>query len=160
MKRGFTLIELLMYMGLVSVFLTVLTSAFLSILDVQLESEAISTVEQDGRYILSRLVYDVHRASSITTPATVGQVTSTITLVIGGQNYSYSTSNNNLIYTSPSGTDNLNSYDSQISNLSITRVGNAIGKNSLQVGFTLTSITTKNNNKPEQKDFLITTTLR
>jgi prepilin-type N-terminal cleavage/methylation domain-containing protein len=160
MKRGFTLIELILYMGLISIFLTVLTSVFLSILDVQLESDSLSSVEQDGRYIQSRMVYDIHRAADIVTPTSVGLTTPSMTLIIGGQNYSYTVSSDALQYVSPVGTDNLTSYGSRISNFSVTRVGNATGNNSLKIAFTLTSVTTTTTQKSEVKDFLITTTLR
>ena len=69
MKRAFTIIELLIYMGLLAGLITILGTVLSQVIDVQLESQAISAVEQDGRFILARLNYDLHRVASVTTPA-------------------------------------------------------------------------------------------
>jgi len=60
MKRGFTLIEILIYMGLMAALIIVLTNVFVTVLETQLESSSTSVVEIDGRYLLSRLIYDIH----------------------------------------------------------------------------------------------------
>jgi prepilin-type N-terminal cleavage/methylation domain-containing protein len=71
-KKGFTLVEMLIYMGLLTIFLAVIGNIFFSIIDLQLESQATSSVSESGRYLLSRISYDVRRAQSITTPASPG----------------------------------------------------------------------------------------
>src|SRR3989344_9090196 len=71
--RGVTLIELLLYMGLLALFLLVLTDIFVAITSVRTETETTSAVEQDGRFIISRLAYDVSRADSISIPPQLGQ---------------------------------------------------------------------------------------
>jgi Tfp pilus assembly protein PilW len=148
---GMTLIELLIYMGLLSIFLVVLTSVFTSIVNVQLESKSVSSVEEDGRYILNRLTYDIRRASSITTPASIGGSGSTLALVINGSTYTLSQNGNNLQLVSSAGTDNLNSVDTKISNLSFQRIGNVSGKNTIVINFTITSAIQKMGNGPETK---------
>ena len=130
MKHGFTLVELLIYMGLMAAFLTVLTSIFLSALDVQTQSEATSSVEDDGRYILSRLVYDIHRASSVTVPASNGQTANSLSLNVG----TYTLSGGKLQI---NGSDNLNSYATTLSSFSVTRLGNSGGKPTLTISFSL-----------------------
>src|SRR3990172_6790072 len=50
-RRGFTIIELILYMGMLSILLAVLSQIFVSILNVQLESQSSSSIEQDSRYI-------------------------------------------------------------------------------------------------------------
>lgn len=139
-NQGFTLIELLMYIGLLSIFLIVLTEIFVSILDVQLESEATSHVAQDGRYITTRLIYDVNRADTIITPATPGSAAATLVLDIGGSTYTYAVNaSGNLTLTDVTGAAMLNDYDTIISNVLFTRLGNSGGKNTITANFTVAS---------------------
>lgn len=159
MREGFTLIEMLIYMGLLAILMTVMTSLFSSILDVQLESQASSSVDQDGRYLLSRLMYDIQRADSITTPSSLGSQTGNLQIVISGIIYSYALSGGNLQITNNFGTDNLNSTESTVSNLSFLRLGNVNGKNSIQLGFTVTSKTLKTSGT-ESKNFTTTVGIR
>lgn len=159
-SAGMTLIELIIYMGLLSIFLVVLTSVFSSIINVQLESKSVSSVEEDGRYLLNRLTYDLRRASSITTPASIGGSGSTLALVIDGSTYTYSQSGTDLRLVSPAGTDIINSIDTQISNLNFTRIGNVSGKNTIVVSFTITSATKKMGDLAETKDIETTIGIR
>jgi len=43
------------------------------------------------------------------------------------------------------GTDRLNSIDTQISNFSVTRIGNSVANDTLQISFTLTSLSQSQN---------------
>lgn len=138
--KGFTLVELIIYMGMMMIILVVLTQIFTSLLDLRLESEASSGVEQDGRFILSRMIYDIHRATSITTPATLGQSTNTLSLVIGGTTYTYALQGSNLTLATSSA-QIVNSFDNNISNLTFRRLGNDTGKHTVQVTYTVTSKT-------------------
>jgi len=140
---GTTLIELLMYMGLLMILLGIITNIFTSALDVQSESQSTSSVEQDGRFILSRLSYDIQRAQTIVIPASLGQQAATIQLTIDGILYSYSIdSSSNLQLVNSLGTNIINSYDSNVSNFSAQRIGNAGGvEDTLKISFTLTSRT-------------------
>lgn len=144
-QKGVTVVELLLYMALLSILLTVLTSIFMSALDVQLESNATSSVEQDGNYILARLAYDIHRAQSVNIPPINGATDNNFQIVIDGVNYSYTVDvNGNLILTNNIGANNLNSYGTRISAFSIQRFGNAGGiENTLKINFTLVSRTEK-----------------
>jgi len=140
-QKGVTLIELILYMAILAVLLTILTSVFVSALDVQSESESSSSVEQDGNYLLARLAYDIHRAQSINIPAANGVTANNFQIVIGGVNYTYSVDeNNNLILTNDSGVNNLNNYGTSISAFSVSRLGNAGGaEDALRITFTVTS---------------------
>ncbi len=160
MKRAFTLIEMLIYMGIMSAFIVVLTNIFVSVLDVQLQSQAVSSVEQDGRFILSRLSHDIRRAQSITTPASAGSSAQSLVLVIGGSTYTYSDSSGSLTLNSPLGLGSLTSFDTTVSGFTVTRIGNTSGKHSLQINFTLTSVTVSNADRPEIKSFQTTVGLR
>ncbi|KKU28482.1 MAG: hypothetical protein UX80_C0003G0029 [Candidatus Amesbacteria bacterium GW2011_GWA2_47_11b] len=110
MKKAFTLIELLIYMGLVGLFLVVLTNMLATILETQEESAAASLVDIDGRYILSRIAYDAN--IMVLTPQ------------------AYSLVEGNLL----AGGVRLNSYDSVISEWSVTRVDDTA-----RVSFTVAS---------------------
>lgn len=142
-NKGFTLVELLLYMGILSVMLSILVTVFVTAVDVQLESEASSSVQRDGTYILAKLAYDVHRGSAITIPPSLGAETNSLKIVIGGVDYTYSLDGNeNLTLLNNLGTDNLNSYDSKVSALTVKRLGNPGGvEDTLKINFILTSRT-------------------
>jgi hypothetical protein len=145
-KDGFTIIELLLYQGLLMIFLVVLTEIFLSALDIQLGQQSSSNIQQDGSYIISRLIYDINRASAICKPLTIGSSNETLQLAINSSTcldpylYSYSSDGTNLILTTSGNPDPLNGYDTQISHLNFLRLGNS-GKveDTITVKFTLTS---------------------
>lgn len=117
MKKGFTLVELLLYMGLVVIFLGVLTNLFVSVLDVKDESSGVSFVEQDGRFILSRLLYDANQSGA-------DYISSNYSLV-----------NNNLILNN----EKLNNSETRVLEFTTLQLGNVGGKKSLQVKFKLES---------------------
>ena len=160
-QKGITVVELLLYMGILTILLTILTSVFTSALDVQSESNAVSSVEQDGNYILARLAYDIHRAQSINIPATNGTTSNSFQIVIGGINYTYSIdANNNIILTNNLGANNLNNYGTNVSTFSVQRLGNAGGiENTLRINFTVTS-KTKRVSGYETKNFQTNISLR
>jgi type II secretory pathway pseudopilin PulG len=136
---GFTIVELLIYMGLLTILMTILTRLFTATIDVQLSSEAAGGVEEDSRYIYSRLAYDLTRADSIVTPATPGLSSSSLTIMIGPVVYTYSVSGTNLMLTNDTGVGALNSYMTGISNVTFTLLGPDTGKKSIQVNYTVTS---------------------
>lgn len=138
-KKGFTLIELTIYFGLLSIFILVLTEIFVSVLNTQLSSESTSSVAQDGRFIYSRLIYDINSADNVTLPANLGDTSDTLVLIRGGQTYTYSLSNGNLELQDPSlDIQPLNGVDTTISNFVVTRLGNAGGKHTFQINFRVT----------------------
>lgn len=138
--KGFTLVELIIVMGVTSILLVVMTDIFTTLAKVRTESEATSAVAQDGRFILARLEYDIKRATSITTPAALGNTANTLALVIGGVTYTYSISgSNNLQVVNNIGTNTLNGSDTTVSGLSVQKLGNSGGKETLQLNFSVTS---------------------
>ncbi|MCX6791619.1 MAG: prepilin-type N-terminal cleavage/methylation domain-containing protein [Candidatus Gottesmanbacteria bacterium] len=138
-QRGFTIAELLIYMGLLTILMTILTRLFTATIDVQLSSEATGGVEEDSRYIYSRLAYDLARADSIVTPESPGSRSTTLTIMIGSETYSYRVSGTNLILVNDTGEGALNSYMTGISNVTFTSLGSDTGKKSIQVTYTITS---------------------
>ncbi len=137
--RGFSLVELIIVMGLMTIFMVVLTDIVVAVSNVQTESEATSSVSEDGRFILARLSYDIQRANSITTPASLGGTSVSLAIVIGGVTQTYALSGGNLQLTNNLGTSNLNGSETTISALSFTRRGNIGGKDTITLSFTVTS---------------------
>ncbi len=141
-QRGFTLIELIIYGGMLSILLGVFVTLFGSIVDAQLDSQATSSVQQDGQYIVTKLSHDIMNASSISSPSSLGSNSASLQISIDSTPYTYSLdANNNLIITTSSGSNQLNSYATEISNLSFVRRGNVGGKNSVTFSFTVTGKT-------------------
>lgn len=143
-KSGFTIVEILIFFGLTSIFLTVITDLFVAIFDVKRESEATSAVEQDGRFILSRLIYDISRSAAITTPASMGATGSSLVLTIDGAANTYSLSGGNLNLANGAGVNSLNSSETSISAINFQRIGNAVTNETVRVNFTVESTTQRN----------------
>lgn len=154
-RQGFTLIESLIYMALLSILLVILSQIFVSMLENQANSEAKSSTETDGRFILTRLIYDINRATSIVIPAELGQSSSILGLTIDSQSFSYSLTGGNLQLTTTASTDNLNSNLVTVSDLSFKKTGYNGGKDTVQIQFTVTSIG-KVNGINESKTFQTT----
>lgn len=128
-KQGFTLIEFLIYIGLLSILLAIMSQVFLATLSIRTESEGATNIQQDGRYILSRLTYDVYRAKSISAPAvgsTGGALSLTITENGTDVSYRYSTASGNLWLTIGAANPvQLNSSTVTLTAFSIQRIGNS-----------------------------------
>lgn len=138
-QKGFTLVELILYMGIVSIFLFVLVDIFISILDVQTDTQSSSNVSSDGRFLLARLSYDISRADMVSVPATFSATTNTLQLVINNINYTYSLQNGNLVLINNLGADALNGYDTTVSNVSFTKLGTSSAKPTIRANFTVQS---------------------
>ncbi len=141
LSKGTTLIELLLYMGLLTVFLGVLSSLFGTAIDIQLGTQATSGVTNDSNYLLKKLTYDIQRAQSVTTPASLGQNTSVLVLRINNINHTYALdSDGNLTYTNNLGTFILNTYSVRVSAINFLLLGNLGGtESSVKVDLTITS---------------------
>lgn len=155
-NSGFSLIELSISMGILMVLIGILTTLFGQILDVQVESKATSTVDQNGKFIMARLTYDLKSASAIVTPANPGDTTDTLQITVNSVNYIYSLdSSGNLLLTQNSVSNHLNSESVTISGLSFTRIGNKDANDTIRVAFTVTS-KMQQANRPEVKSFQTT----
>jgi len=158
-NSGFTLVELLIYIGLLTIFMSIVTRIFTGIIDVQLSSEATGSVEEDGRFIYSRMAYDVSRATSVITPSDLGSQTNSLIILIGGVTNTYRVSGDNLVLDNNFGTNQLNGMGTHISNLSFQRLGNVNGQYSIQMKFTITS-TTQQINGPDTKNIETTIAIK
>lgn len=138
--NGFTLIELLIFMGLFSVVLVVLSSLFAATVQQQLETQAISATESDSTYVISRLQYDFDRAIDIVTPASPGETSNTLTLDIGGQEYSYAVVDDIFTLTTPTDTYALTGPRSAVTAISFRQLGNIDGNPTIEVQMDITSV--------------------
>lgn len=139
-KRGFTLIELLLYTGLLMIFLLILTEIFTSVLQARQESQITGSVNQDGRFIMSRIIYDIGRAQAISQPVNLGDGGTTLELTVGGNTIRYTLTAGNLIYTDPTGSYTVNSIRSRVAAVNFRRLGNSGGKHTIAVNLTVTSV--------------------
>lgn len=160
-KKGFSLIELIIYMGLLSMLLVILSQVFTSIIQSRLDSESTASIDQDANYLLSRFTYDISRAQGISEPqdyASNHNPSTALTITVGSDSYRYIVNAGNLQLTNALGTDILNSYNSTISNLLFTRIGNGASPSvydSIKINFTITSKVTRSSGK-EARNYEIT----
>jgi Tfp pilus assembly protein PilW len=139
-KAGFTQIELILSMGILMILISVLTTLFGQILDVQLESKSTSSIDQNGRFIMARLTRDMQSAQSISIPATAGAQTNTLQIKVNSIDYIYSVSNSgNLVLTNNTGTNVLNSEAASVSGMTFKRVGTGTSNDTIQIGFTVST---------------------
>lgn len=157
LSRGFTIVELLIYMGLVAVLLTILSSIFLSALEAQLSSQASSASLTAGRYILTRLEYDLHRSTSLNVPAVLGQSSTSLVVSAGGTSLSFALESGNLTLTTGGTTRVLNDIGTTVTDLKFTRLGNTGGKPTVLISFTVTGT---DSTPPEVRTFETTIGLR
>jgi len=139
LNKAFTLIELLLFTALFSVVLGVLVSLFSVIVDTQNEVQSTSAVENDSKYIISRFMYDIQRADSMNIPTNIGDESSTLSLTIDGETFLYGLDDGNLQLTVDGEVDSLNTFTTELTELSFTRLGNTGGKNAVQIEMTIDS---------------------
>lgn len=152
-QKGFSLVEMLVYMGLFSILLIPLMQLFTSTIAVRLESEATSAVSQDGRYILSKLSYDIHNASTILSPG-LGVTTSALHISGSGFDYTYGLDGEgNLVLNNGVTSDSLNSEGTTIPQITFTTLGNGTGKKVVQVSVQVESKVIRQGNNKELKTF-------
>lgn len=139
--KGFTLVELIMSMGLLTILIGVMTALFGAIIDTSLDSTATSGVDQDGKYIIARLTYDLQRSSEIVAPAVPSATTApALTIKVDSIDYTYSLdSNGNFQLSNDYGDNVLNGSTTVVSDLSFQRIGVGDATDTVQMKFRLTS---------------------
>ncbi len=126
-------------MGLLAILLVVFTDILISVLDVQTSTESTSSVAQDSRFIYTRFIYDINNAQGVTLPTNLGDLSNSLQFTNGGVTYTYALGSGNLLLTDPNGSQQLNSYDTTVSDLEFTRIGNINGKHTFRINFTVSS---------------------
>lgn len=160
--KGFTLTELIVYMALLIVLISALSVMFSEILDSQLESESVSSIDLDSRYIIAKLMFDMHQMQiqspvndSIIEPSFAGSVSSTLIFTANSINYKYDIDNGFLELNNNFGVNRLNSINTAVSGLRFTRIGSGLGRDTIRINFTLTS-NIKRKGGPEIKNYQTT----
>jgi len=145
-EKGATLIELLLYLALLSIILGVIVNLIFTSGQIKQEAETNTFVSSDAAYLTKRLSYEIRNASALSTPGTLGQTTNSLVLTVNGETHTFSINSTNLQFDKLVGAvttlANLNSNQVKVSNFSVQKLGNALGKSSLLVNFTLTSTKT------------------
>jgi|SRR3989339_179572 len=139
MKKSFTIIELLLYMGILSIILFIFIDLFISMSRLRTETQAISNVQQDTSYLLNKFIYDIHQASTISIPATPLAQSNTLNLIINGTSYSYSSQSGNLNLYDGINNYQMNGYDTTLTNLLFTRLGNGDVYDLIKINLSITS---------------------
>ena len=128
-QKGITIVELIVYIGILSIFMLVLVDVFVAILNSKLDTESTSTLNQDARYIYSRLAYDIANADS----ASVLNPNS-LNLVSSGVSYNYVLDGSgNLLLNDVT----INSLDTKVDSISFSKIGNTV-----KISYTIESLIT------------------
>lgn len=143
LQRGVSIVELIVYIGLLTIFMLVLLDVFITVLNARLETESTSTLNQDARYILSRLSYDIGNADNLVLPAGFGDSGSVLILAKGAETDTYSLDGSgNFILDNGTSSQKLNGSDTTITSISFQKIGNLAegDKPTVKISFTVKSL--------------------
>jgi len=88
-RNGFSLLELIIYIAILSVVMLVIVGIFLSISTGRGKSESQSEVDSNLRFAVDKITGDLMTATSITTPASAGSASTTLTMATASGTVSY-----------------------------------------------------------------------
>ncbi len=138
-EKGVTIAELVVYMGILSIVLLLFVQLFALIVNKQLETESVSSVQQDSNYLLLKFNHDFQQMDSITLPSQPGQTSLVLKCATNMLETQYLVENQRLI-ASTSGTKiQLNGYDTIVSNPLFIRLGNGSSNDVVRITFDITS---------------------
>ena len=86
---GFSLLELLIYMGVLSLIVLGVAAIFIAIQGGGTRSQVQSEVNSNLRFAVEKIEDDLRSATSITAPASLGAVSTTLTMSASGTTISY-----------------------------------------------------------------------
>ncbi|MCH7541192.1 prepilin-type N-terminal cleavage/methylation domain-containing protein [Patescibacteria group bacterium] len=157
-QKGATLIELLLYFSLLGILLTVVTDLMLRTSEFSLEAAAKNDLQEDARFIISKFGYDIRRADSVSLPANLGDISSTLEFTLGTEDHSYNLAGTDLEYaieTRPpprTQTANFNSNLTKVTSLTFQRLGNVNGNHLIKINFEL-EVVKRQKGVPNTKTF-------
>lgn len=159
--KGTTIIELVIYMGLLTIFMSLLMSLLTATLNFKTKSESISAVQQDARFILLRLSYDVYNADSVIVPASLGNPEDSLSMVSSGSGVTFAVdANDDLIQTIDGMATKLNGSDTKVTEFSVESLG-VLGEDpTIKVNLTIEGRTTILGNRVETETIETTLGLR
>jgi type II secretory pathway component PulJ len=164
-RKGASLIELILYFALLGIVLVIATDIILRTSEFSLETSSRNNLQDDARFVISRLSYDIRRADSISNPANLGDNSSTLMLAVGSETHTYNLLGTNLEYQKETGpptviqTSNVNSSYTKVNSLNFERLGNSSGKHTIKITFELEG-TQAQKGGPVQKTFITLVGLR
>jgi len=128
-QKGITIVELIVYIGILSIFMLVLVDVFVAILNSKLDTESTSTLNQDARYIYSRLAYDIANADTASVPSP-----NSLDLISSGVSYHYAMDGSgNLLLNGIA----INGLDTKVNSIAFTKIGNTV-----KISYTIESLIT------------------
>lgn len=144
-QKGASLIEILLYFALFSIILAISIDFLIKTGEFGLETSRKDVLQEEGRYIIGRLTYDIHRANPLSEPDMLGETTNLLrfTVVTGffsSEVHEYTLDSGNLLFTrisTSTNTANLNSNRVKVNSLSFTRLGSILGKPTIKIAFEL-----------------------
>jgi len=145
-QKGTSLIELLLYFALLSIVLALAADLMIRSGEFSLESAAKNDLQEEARFAMNRIAYDVHRADSVIFPAAPGQLATSLWLDINGVVKVYYVLDSKIqLYSNDTGTWTQVTSDSVTTPTSFTfdNFSNAGGKPTIKITFTLKSTTSQ-----------------
>ena len=142
-QRGTSLIELLIYFGLLATVLIIATDLIIRTGEFSLEANTRNALQQDARFIINRLTYDIRQADLINTPAGLGDSGPTLVFTVGPETHTYSLVGTDLEYQRQTGpppltqTANVNSNQTRVNSILFQRLGNTNGQPTIKITFQL-----------------------
>lgn len=88
-RTGFTLLELLVYIAILAIISTFVTSAFFSINQGRARVEAATEVNSNLRFAIEKMSQEIKSASAVSVPATAGATSTSLQLTVGGATLTY-----------------------------------------------------------------------
>lgn len=143
-KKGITIVEMLVYLGLSTILMLTLAELFAGVLEESTKTQNYSAVQTDGQYVMTRLRNHISAASQIMVPASLGDSSTELQILVDGITYRYYLANNpqgvSQLYMNDGAADYLvSSVDSSVTDVSFVRTGNANGSPVINIQFTSSS---------------------
>lgn len=162
--QGFTLIELVLYIGIVSIILTTVTSLLIAIFSARSKSQTVSEVEQNGNVAIQIISQVLRNATSINTP-TQGNSGSSLSINVTDSAKSptvFDISNGVLRITEGTSQPvNLTSNRITVSNLTVKNLSAGSSFQTAKVNFTVSYINPSGRNEyTYQENFYFSGTLK
>lgn len=134
-NKGFTLIELMVYIGLVVIIGTFLSSSIFYLSNTNFIAFTSNETLQNGREAMEVMTRYIHKADSVTIPAAAGATSNSLTLVVNGSNVVFSVSPQGRLQIQEGVSSPVNITDNKVNigTLTFKRVQNLSSKPTIQI---------------------------
>jgi len=156
-EKGYTLIELLLYMAIVGVLLTSVTTFFGMTADARFKNQTVAEVNDQGQAMMDYMTQTIRNATSITTPVAAASGAS-LTLVVPTGSLSptvFSLSSSALqVKEGAAAAISLTNNDVQVNSISFTNLTRSGTSGVVQISFVLARVNVNSHNEFDyQKTF-------